>query len=467
MSQPAHRPCLILALLVLAKLAWAQAESRGGAPEARQSPPGGPAQPGQQWDANLFGDMGGVRSALAERGLTFGLQETSEVLGNVSGGVRRTAVYEGLTQFGLGIDLKAIGLEGGTFNVTGYQIHGRGLSLNALGNNLNTVSGIEAERGTLLFELWYEQVLAGGAVAVRVGQMAADQEFVLSKYASLFLNHTFGWSSLPSADLPSGGPNFPLATPGIRLRLTPREGLTFLGAVFNGDPAGRGPGTPQQRNPSGTAFRLNDGVFAIAEAQVSQEFGGLPGTYKIGGWYNSENFRDLRRNAAGQSLADPLATDPLGVRRRGNWGLYGLADQMVWRPPGTTDVGIGLFVRAMGAPGDRNLINFYLDAGVTYKGPFPIRPSDTAGIGVAYARYSDTVRDLDRDLGQFSGSKHRIRRNESVIEATYQAQIMPWWQVQPSAQYVVNLNGNGIDPNNPGKRLGNAFVLILRTNLSF
>ena len=86
------------------------------------------------WDrANLFGDLDGLRSRLAGKGVTFGLLETSEVFGNLSGGTRRGAIYEGVTQFGIGLDTeKAFGLAGGTVNVSGYQIHSRGLSLNHL-----------------------------------------------------------------------------------------------------------------------------------------------------------------------------------------------------------------------------------------------------------------------------------------------------------------------------------------------
>ncbi|HYZ61339.1 MAG TPA: carbohydrate porin, partial [Acetobacteraceae bacterium] len=286
-------------------------------------------------------------------------------------------------------------------------------------------------------------------------------------YAALFLNHTFGWSSQVGADLPSGGPSYPLATPGVRLRLSPRDRLTLFAAVFNGDPAGPGPGQPQERDPSGTAFRLGDGVFAILEAQLGLEIADLPGTYKLGGWYNSNRFRDERTNGAGVSVADPAAADLLGRPRRGNYGLYGIADQLVWRNPSSKDAGIGVFARAMGSPGDRNLINFYVDAGVTYKGVIPGREDDTAGLAFGYARYSDTVSKLDSDIARFTGTDVPIRRNETVLELTYQAQIAPWWQVQPSAQYVFNLNGGVSDPLRPGKRLGDAAVLILRTAVTF
>ena len=454
--------------------------SEPGAPESRQSTPGGETgvTPGEEaakglWDrANLFGNLGGLRTRLADRGITFGVTETSEVFGNPTGGVRQGVIYEGLTQFGVGIDAeKAFGLTGGTFNATGYQIHGRGLSLNNLGNNLNTVSGIEALRGTLLFELWYEQVLLDKKLSIRVGQLAADQEFMISQYSGLFLNHTFGWSTFPSVDLPSGGPSYPLATPGVRVKYVARDDLTLLAAVFNGDPAGPGRGFPQSRDPSGTAFRLRDGVFIIAEAQygINQEDGatGLPGTYKFGAYYNSQNFADQRRNASGASLADPASAVAAGRNRRGNYSLYAQGDQLVWRKAGAKDGGGGVFVRVMGAPGDRNLVNFYADAGVTYRGPFAGRDNDTAGLAVAYARISDTASKLDADTARFTGSPYPIRRNETVLELTYQAQIAPWWQIQPTAQYIFHLNGGVPNPQNPAKRLGDASVFGLRTTVTF
>jgi len=120
----------------------------------------------------------------------------------------------------------------------------------------------------------------------------------------------------------------------------------------------------------------------------------------------------------------------------------------------------------MGAPGDRNLVNFYADAGVTYKGLIDGRDSDTAGLGVAYTRISDTVSKLDSDTVRFTGGAYPIRRSETVLELTYQAQIAPWWQIQPSAQYLFNLNGGVPNPQNTAKRLGDAAVFGLRTTVT-
>ncbi|MBV8525943.1 MAG: carbohydrate porin, partial [Acetobacteraceae bacterium] len=321
----------------------------------------------------LLGDMLGLRTVLGGYGVSLGLQETSEVWGNPTGGVSQGMAYDGLTEMSLGLDLeKAIGLKGGLFNVSAFQIHERGLTLTRI-DNLNVISSIEARPTARLFELWYQQSFFDGKLDIRVGQLAADQEFVLSTYGSLFINSSFGWPTLNAADLPAGGPAYPFATPGVRLRARPVEPLLVQAGIYNGNPAGPGVGDPQERNSSGTIFILT-GVFVIGEIQYAINQGegatGLPGTYKLGGWYNSNPFPDQRFDFLGISLASP---DSVGIPRslRNNYSIYAVADQLVYRPAGAKEGGIGLFARVMGAPGDRNLINFFADGGVTYRGVIP------------------------------------------------------------------------------------------------
>src|SRR5579871_330165 len=48
--------------------------------------------------SNLLGDMWRLRPLLSQYGLSLAVSETSEILGNVTGGVHRGADYDGLTQ---------------------------------------------------------------------------------------------------------------------------------------------------------------------------------------------------------------------------------------------------------------------------------------------------------------------------------------------------------------------------------
>ena len=77
------------------------------------------------------------------------------------------------------------------------------------------------------------------------------------------------------------------------MKVQPRDDLAILLGVYSGSPAPAG-----QDNTSGTSFVLDQGVFVIGEVQYSINAGekatGLPGTYKLGAWYNSNAFPDQR-----------------------------------------------------------------------------------------------------------------------------------------------------------------------------
>nr|WP_246025033.1 carbohydrate porin [Paraburkholderia dinghuensis] len=490
---PRLMPVCAAAALVIALAAGASApvyaQSESVAPTtADQSPTpmtnadATPAQgetapaPTSFWErSNLLGDMGGLRTLLGDHGVTFNVQETSELYGNFTGGISKGASYNGATQFGLSVDTnKAFGLQGGTFFVDALQIHGHGITAARL-NSLQAVSGVEAEASTRLWELWYQQAF-GDKFDVKIGQQSLDQEFIVSEYASTFANATFGWPVLAATALPAGGPAYPLSSLGVRLRFKPNDSTTILGGVFDGNPA-PGNGDPQQLNASGTQFNLHNGAMMIGEVQYTinqppangsgaAQPGGLPGTYKLGFWYNNNRFADQHFDTNGISLASH-ASNGVPATHDGNFSIYAVADQMVWRPSADSPQSLGVFTRVMGAPGDRNLIDFNMNAGVVLKAPFKGRDNDSVGLAVSYANISSSVSALDRDVGSFTTPGYPVRTAETVIEATYQCQVTPWWLLQGELQYILHPGGGIPDPNNNGARIGNEAVAGLRTVVTF
>ena len=138
-----QRPRRLGKWLLLLSCSWALP----GLAIAQQAPPAqAPAKSDSIWDRDkLLGDPGGLRSWLENRGIELTLQETSEVLGNVTGGVHQGATYEGATLMGVSADTgKLLGLRGGTFNASAYQIHGQGLSAENLDNLAALIVGFGA-----------------------------------------------------------------------------------------------------------------------------------------------------------------------------------------------------------------------------------------------------------------------------------------------------------------------------------
>jgi porin len=431
--------------------------------------------------SGLLGDMGGLRPFLSKYGLSLTIQETSEVLGNVTGGVSKGFEYDGLTQMVLQMDTqRAFGWYGGTFNISGLQIHGRDVSSDNL-DTLQTASGIEADRSSRLWEVWYDQkFLKEDRLDVKIGQQSLDQEFIVSQNALLFVNTMFGWPMLPSADLPGGGPAYPLSAPGVRFRLRPTDSLTVLAGVFNGSPVyNNNVDDPQAENATGTSFPLNGGALAIGELQytipalgsmVYNDKPPLSGTYKLGFWYDTEDFADEQYDNTNLSLASPNSKGA-PLNHHGDYAFYGVVDQVIWNDPSDEDADrtLNFFVRAMGTPDeDRNLIDVSTNAGFTFHEPFPHRGDDTAGIGMGYAKVGNGVIDLDKEMNSFNGTSFPVQSSEEFVEATYQYQLTPWWQVQPDIQYVFNPGGGIPNPNSStGQRVKDELVLGIRTNILF
>lgn len=410
---------------------------------------------------SLSGDWGGKRADWQAAGLFLGGDEIFDAFANPSGGASQGGAFNGRFELFVTADLGTLaGWNGTLLHANAYLIHGRGLSADRIGNLL-TVDNIAATPATRLFTAWLQQSFRDDTVSLRFGQLAADDEFFVSPQAALFVNAAFGWPSILGVNLPSGGPAYPLATPGVRLRAALQPDLTVSLGVFNGDPAPAGGGDPQRRNGDGLSFRTDGDAFLIGEVAYAANLmlgdETLPGTYKLGTWFHSGGFADRRHDASGLSLADPAAGS--AARRAGNDGAYLIADQLLWRTSATSDHGLGMFFRLGAAPGDRNLIAWHIDTGLTWAGLLPGRDSDTLGLGFSYERVGGGENGLARDAAALSGRAVPAPDFESALELSYQMQLAPWWILQPDLQWLFHpgarLYGNAARPD--------AAVLGLRT----
>jgi porin len=436
------------------------------------------ASPGEPTDApeqglfdrdTLTGDWDGLRTRLTNSGVGLGATEVSEFLGTASGGAPAGAIYEGRLELDLDLDLeKLLGLGNTVVHANAYQIHGRGLSGNYLAGNLLTVSNIEATRAFRLFDLWTQAGFFDNAFSVRLGQITADDEFITSQYAAGLVNSTFGWPDIAAQALPSGGPVYPLATPGIRLKGALSNSFSVQFAIFNGDPAGDPSSIdPQVRNGSGTLFSIDQSPLLILEASYSPTPDASATTYKIGAWRHTGRFDDLAVDSHGIPLLSPRSS---GIPRRhdGNFSAYAVADYQLYRSD-DGNRGAGAFVRVGGVPDDRNFVSFYVDGGIAYKGPFAGRENDLASIGIAYAQVSDQARSFDAALQQIAPGQFRRPDYEAVLEATYEITLAPWWSVQPDLQYIFHPTEPLIRPAAATGfvRSGNAAIMGLRTSVKF
>jgi porin len=227
----------------------------------------------------------GARPKIEENGVSISAQLVNDMLWNTTGGISPGGADDGLLQFGTQIDTeKVIGLPGGTFKNTWFWLYGRNPS--GFVGDVNAVSGITGNPAFRCYELWYEQNLAFGgfddAISLRGGLLGLDAEFCISDSALLFVNGTFGFPALQSQNLVNSGPQYPMATPGVRLALHPFSWLRLRGALAQANPFSQAENLHNFNwnfGPSGGLLSMNEAEVAWGEADSSRV---LPGKAKAG-----------------------------------------------------------------------------------------------------------------------------------------------------------------------------------------
>lgn len=344
---------------------------------------------------------------------------------------------------------------------------------------LQWVSGLEAEDSTRLWELWYQQTLGNTGWDVKIGQISLDQEFITSSNSLLFLNTMMGWPLIPAEDMYGGGPAYPLSSLGVRLHGQVMPNVTGLIGVFDDNPPG-GPFYDDDalRGPEayGVRFSLNTGALVVGELQYALnppptdpkiKPTGLAGTYKLGFWYDTAPFPDKRYDSDGLPLA---VTDGSPRLDFGNYGFYGIFDQVIWQPDLSAPRALSVFARLMGAPlNDRNLISFSVNGGVTLKAPFQGRDGDIVGLGFGYGLFSSGARGFDADTAAIApaGTLSPIKTSETFIETFYTINLATWWQLTPDFQYIFNPGGGIVNPSNPTTLVHDEAVFGARTTIAF
>jgi porin len=402
------------------------------------------------WTApTLTGDWS-LRTRLADDGITFNVQYAAEVWSNVTGGESTGTVYTGLMSLHGNLDLqKLVGWQGASVSTRWYWLSGQDISATNLGNNIFTVSNIAGFPTFRMNELWFQQNFLNDRISIRLGQLAADSQFGGSTYDSVFLNGTFGWSPDLYTNIRNGGPAYPMGAPGVQLALTPWNWLTYQGAVFQGNVFAQNVnrhGSRWDLSPSNGYFSIHELIFRTNQGAGVND---LPGEFKIGGWFDT--------------APDPDASNT----HPWNYGLYFIANQMLYRvpqpasvpvtansgqqiaAPSLTNKGLGIFTYIGLAPRNSSVINFYVDGGLNYKGLIPTRDNDVLGVAFAYGHLNNNPQGND-------GSSNP--GYEMVFEATYQIVLTPWLSFQPDLQYVMQPSSTDIP---------NALVLGAHATISF
>ena len=348
-------------------------------------------------------------TAWADDAIELSATNISDVLGNVSGGLKRGARLldkADVTATFLGDDH---GAPGWSVFVDAQVTDATNFSSSLVGD-AQGVSNIDAPAGVRLANAWIAKDFHGVA-GLKAGVVDLNTEFDVQSTAALFLNSAFGIGP----DFSQSGLNGP--------SIFPSTGLGLVGWWLPGGhwqiKAGLFEDTPGDPNhPGRTSFSFSHDEGALTVLEVRNQV--TPDTVLgLGTWRYTSSFD---------------AIDPLRGRLSGNSGYYAIADALLYSAPQGDDAGLRGWLRLGLADGRINAITGTVNGGLVYTAPFG-RMEDQVGLSFAHARFGNAA----RQAGSLGAA-------ETTFEGTYSFNVNSHLTVQPDVQYVMRPSG---DPSIP------------------
>jgi porin len=386
----------------------------------------------ERWVAQpqLTGNWFGARDALASWGITPSIRYGADLLASVAGGRQRGQAYAGQLAVEVSVDMeKLAGLRGLTFDVSGDWASGTNLS-DDIGNVFTVAQAFEG-REVQLANLYLKQSLLDGRLDLKAGRFSTGADFLTSPLDVILVNGALNPIILAIQKNVPGVTADPNTTWGGRVVARPSARLSLSAGAFYSDPA------LDQLTANGTEFgiRGSAGYFVVGEVAYrlnsEKDDTGLPGRYRVGGYHDSNQYASLTNATR---------------RQTGNYGVYMLGEQLVYREGGPgSNQGLTVFGALIYAPQERiNPLPWFASAGASYRGLLPRRDKDTTAFAMYYGGFS-------RDL---PGQTYEL-----VLEWTYAIALSRWLTVQPDVQYVINPGGRS--------SVGNAVVVGAQLALEF
>lgn len=373
-----------------------------------------------------------IPQKVSDRGFTPIADWTGEMWNNVSGGSQNQMSWNSLLHFGFEQDLSKLSGSSaslGRLGITMYYYASDSDFANA--GQTSDASNIFTGAAFRVFEVYYanEFETDAGNFSLRIGQLAADEDFMGLDYADLFLNSSFGAiPAVAGGSIRNGAIAFSQyanATAGIVLGYE-KSGFEAKVGLYNGNA-----GLDISSN-NGFDYDLQ-GVALWYQLGYNYSISGLAGKIAFGGSYNSNEFADFETGEASRNL----------------YSFYVLLQQDLLNDDEGNAV-LGGFARFAYNP-SRNIAEtaMYLDAGLNWFGPIPCRKDDIFGVAFGLTESEKAFRNSE-GLPQY----------ESCLETTYRLQLTKAIALQPAFQVYFKPAGDNGDR-------GVKYVIGVRAEVAF
>ncbi|WP_462319919.1 carbohydrate porin [Halochromatium sp.] len=384
----------------------------------------------------LTGNWNGLRDRWQQDGFTFYLNYTSEPMWNVSGGERRGGTYTQNLGLDLHLDLAQLSsIPATTLLIKLAKRDGDSVSAEYVapseGGNILPAQQIYGGQTWHLVNVQLNTRLLDDRLDLAYGRIVANDDFLRSPLYCQFLNNAICGS--PKAvffENPFAFSAYPSAQWGLRARYdTPDQRWTLQAAVYDADinlQDGNPAATPHNEHGDSWGFGDNGVVLAgeLHYHHLRESQTGLPGTYKLGGFWMNGDYQDLS------------STDDATVS--GNAMLWLLADQRLYRAEPGSERGLSALGAWVISLEDKvNFLDQQVSVGLVYQGLIPGRDQDSAGLLFTKGWVTDQRNQARRASGL------PTQHAESVLELNYKIALGRGITLQPDMQYIIDPAGTG------------------------
>lgn len=394
----------------------------------------------QTRDDALFGDWGGARSRLEDRGIKFDFGYTSEDAGNTTGGDGEHFAHAGQLTLDSTWDLgKLWGWDHTQLRATLTHRDGDNLTERAQLGQLLQSQEIYG-RGNIwrISNLWLAHDFAGGRLQVKAGRLGVGDDFDTLDCDFMSLTFCGSQSAMIDGDY---WYNWPISQWGLVINgwLTPQVYLRTGAYQVNPSYARESHGL--MFNPSGTI-----GTLTPVEVGWNPSFGdGLSGHYALGAWYSSAPREDVYEDING----DPAGLSGLErAMRTGAYGGYLVSNQQFTHGDGSSEkAGLRGFLDMVVSDRRTSSIDRTVHLGASYTAPFASRPHDQIALALGATHVNNRLEDYQRDRNLVEPVPVRVQEgSEYTAELFYAIAVTGWLTVRPDLQYVVHPGGDSANP---------------------
>lgn len=392
----------------------------------------------------LFGDWGGSRQELQDRGYTFDASYISELAFNAHGGSDKNGELGYADQFAFGVTMdlqKVLDIPNARFQLMVSNRNGDNLTRERIADPRTgpVTSTMEVQgRGQIwrLNQMWYQQSWLDGKLDWKVGRMSPSEDF--QSFPCDFQNVAFCGAQ---AGMWVGDDwyAYPIGQWGTRFKVALAPELYFQAGVYEHNR------TLRQKN---SGFKLStsgaNGVILPVELlwTPSKALFGLPGEYRVGAYRMNINADDKYEDVNGQPKVLTGAEARNRDRRSGMWVM---ARQQVAQLGGDASRPVEVFAQAHANDRDTSFVDRFYSAGIVATGPFAGRPGDQIAFAVGRAHVNSKIRDNQKLLNQVSGASDYDdpaftpeQTSEYMAEIYYGVKATNWLTLRPNIQYLHN-----------------------------